>query len=92
MDLAPWRDVALMLLCLEAFVLMLVPGVIFYFAQKYLRKFRHWLRMPILRVYVYALRAQNLTLRASNSVVGVPIGMRAFSARLRTTAARLVGR
>ncbi len=90
MDLAPWRDVALMLLCLEAFIFMLVPAAIFFFAQKYLRRFRRWLRMPLLRVYVYTLRVQNLTLNASNSIIRVPIGVRAFSARMRATAARLV--
>ncbi len=90
--LAPWRDLALILLCLEAAVLIAVPGIILYFAQKYLRKFRHWLRLPLLRVLVYALRVQNLTLRASNEIAGVPIAMQMLAVRLRATARRLVVR
>ena len=90
--LAPWRDLALILLCLEAAVLIAVPGVILFFAQKYLRKFRHWLRLPLLRVLVYTLRVQNLTLRASNEIAGVPIAMQMLAVRLRATARRLVVR
>ena len=90
--LTPWRDAALILLCLEAFVLMLIPGAIFFFAQKYLRRFRHWLRLPILRVYVYTLRVQNITLRVSNGIVGMPITMQMLSVRMRTTARRLVAK
>ena len=91
-SLAPWRDLALILLCLEAFILMLIPGAIFFFAQKYLRQFRKWLRLPLLRVYVYTLRVQNVTLRASNAIVGIPIGVQSLGARMRTTARRLVAR
>jgi hypothetical protein len=90
--LAPWRDLALILLCLEAAVLIAVPGVILFFAQKYLRKFRHWLRLPLLRVLVYALRVQNLTLSASIEIAGVPIAMQMLAVRLRATARRLVVR
>ncbi len=90
--LAPWRDLALVLLCLEAFILMLIPGALFFFAQKYLRRFRKWLRMPLLRVYVYTLRVQNMTLRASNAVAAVPIRAQVIGTRVRTTARRLVAR
>ncbi len=90
--LAPWRDAALILLCLEAFVLMLVPGAIFFFAQKYLRRFRRWLRTPILRVYVYTLRAQNLTMRATDGIVQVPIKLHMLGAQASTTARYLVSR
>ena len=90
--LAPWRNLALILLCLEAALLIAVPGVILFFAQKYLRKFRHWLRLPLLRVLVYTLRVQNLTLRASNEIAGVPIAMQMLAVRLRATARRLVVR
>ncbi len=90
--LSPWRDLALILLCLEVAVLVAVPGVILFFAQKYLRQFRHWLRLPLLRILVYALRVQNLTLRASNEIAGVPIAMQMLAVRLRTTARRLGAR
>lgn len=90
--LAPWRDLAMVLLCIEAAVLIAVPGVILFFAQKYLRVFRHWLRLPLLRVLVYTLRAQNMTLRASTGIIGVPIAMQMLGVRMRATARRLVAR
>ncbi len=87
--LAPWRDLAIMLLCLEAMVFVAVPGVILFFAQKYLRRFRHWLRLPLLHVQVWALRVEHMTLRASNNIAGVPITTQMLGARLRATARRL---
>ncbi len=88
--LAPWRDAALILLCLESIVLMLVPGVILFFAQKYLRRFRHWLHLPLLRVYVYTLRAQHITMRATDGVAQVPIALQMLGARAETTVRRFV--
>lgn len=90
--LAPWRDLALVLLCLEAALLVAVPGVLLFFAQKYLRIFRHWLRMPLLRILVYTLRVQNVTLRASTGIIGVPIAMQMLGVRMRATARRFVAR
>jgi hypothetical protein len=91
-SLAPWRDLALILLCIEAAVLIAVPGIALFFAQKYLRVFRHWLRLPLLRVLVYALRVQNVTLRASTGIIGVPIAMQMLGVRVRATARRFVVR
>ena len=88
--LAPWRDAAVILLCLEGLVLILIPGVIFYFAQLYLRRFRHWLRTPLLYAQVYTLRVQNETLRASNWIVGIPISLQMLNVRVRATARRFV--
>lgn len=90
--LAPWRDLALVLMCLEAALLVAVPGVLLFFAQKYLRIFRHWLRMPLLRILVYTLRVQNVTLRASTGIIGVPIAMQMLGVRMRATARRFVAR
>lgn len=91
-SVAVWRDIALVLLCIEAAVIVAVPGVALFFAQKYLRIFRHWLRLPLLRVLVYTLRAQNITLRASSGIVSVPIAMQMLGERVRSTARRLVVR
>ncbi len=90
--LAPWRDIALVLLCLEAAILVAIPGVILFFAQKYLRRFRHWLRLPLLRIQVYALRVEHLTLRASNAIADVPITLQVLGARARASARRIVNR
>ena len=90
--LAPWRDLALILLCIEAAIFVAIPGVVLYFAQRYLRVFRHWLRLPLLRVLVYTLRVQNMTLRASTGIIGVPIAMQMLGVRMRATARRMVAR
>ncbi len=87
--LAFFRDLSIMLLCLEAFILMLIPGIILFFAQRYLRRFRHWLRLPLLRVQVYALRVQHLTMRATDGVARVPIAMQMIATRVRVTARHL---
>ncbi len=87
--LAPWRDAALILLCLESIVIMLVPGLILFFAQKYLRRFRHWLRLPILRVYVYTLRVQNVTIKVTNGIAEIPIRAQIAGAQVSTTVRRL---
>ncbi len=88
--IAFWRDLSIMLLCLEAFILMLIPGAILFFVQKYLRQFRHWLRLPLLRVQVYTLRVQHLTLRATDGVARVPIAMHMLATQARVTVQRLV--
>ncbi len=88
--LQPWRDLAVILLCLEAAVLFAIPGVALFFAQKYLRRFRHWLKTPLLRAQVYTLKAQELTQRASNSVAGVPVSMQMLGVRARETARRML--
>ncbi len=87
--LASLRDLSVILLCLEAFILMLIPGVILFFAQKYLRRFRHWLRLPLLRVQVYTLRVEHLTMRATDGVARVPIAMHMLAARARVTVEHL---
>ncbi len=90
--LATLRDLSVILLVLEAMVFLAVPGVLLFFAQKYLRRFRHWLRLPLLRVQVYALRIENTTLRASNGIAGVPIAVQTLGTRVRTTFRRAVRR
>ena len=84
------RDIGLMLLCIEAAVFVAVPGVALFFAQKYLRKGRRALHLPLLRVQVLALRAEQLALRASNAIAHVPIRWQVMAARVRGTARALV--
>ncbi len=64
---------------------MLVPLVIIFFAQKYLRLFRHWLRLPLLRVQVYMLRIQHTTMRATDGVARLPIAMNMLATQVRVT-------
>ncbi len=44
MDLAFWRDLSVILLCLEAFIMALIPGAIFFFSIKGLRLLEKKLR------------------------------------------------
>ncbi len=44
MSLAGWRDVALVFLILQAFVLALIPAAILFFFNKGLRQAMQWLR------------------------------------------------
>ena len=90
--LALLRDLSFLLLCLYMAIFVAIPGVVFYFAQMYLRKGRRALKLPLLKVQVLFLRVERLTLDMSNRIVGVPIAVRAFNARLRATALKLVGR
>ncbi len=71
---------------------MLIPGAILFFAQMYVRQFRRWLRTPLLRVYVYTLRAQNITTRVTDKIADVPIKIYAVSAQVSTTVRRIVAR
>jgi hypothetical protein len=44
MTLPLWRDIALVFLIIQAFILALIPGIAFYFANKGLRFALTWLR------------------------------------------------
>jgi len=44
MDLANWRDIALVFLILQAFILSLIPGAILYLLWWGMRKGNQWLR------------------------------------------------
>lgn len=83
--LAFWRDIALILLCLQAFILMLVPGAILYFGWYYLRKGRKALSMPLLMAQVYALRIQHVTMRVTDKIAAIPMNIGAGSAQITTT-------
>ena len=45
MDLATARDLSIILLAIEIFILVLVPGAIFYFSVKGLRQGQKWLKV-----------------------------------------------
>ena len=86
------RDIAAILICLECAVLVAVPGVILFFAQKYLRKGRRALHVPFLRVQVLALRVQNVTMNVSDAIAKVPIKIQMVGTRVRATAQNLLPR
>jgi hypothetical protein len=90
--IAVLRDISVMILCVEIAILVAIPGVMLFFAQKYLRQGRKWLHVPFLRVQVAMLRAQELTLRASYSIIEVPIRVQMLRSRVVATARALVER
>jgi hypothetical protein len=83
--LALWRDLSIVWLVLLTMIILAVPGVAFYFAQLYLRRFRRWLRLPLLHAQVWTLRIQRGTTGASDRIADVPITLHSARARLSTT-------
>lgn len=84
--LAPWRDLALVWLILWAMLFAAIPGIVLYFAQLYLRRFRCWLRTPLLTAQLWARRVEQGTQHASVRVAYVPITFYALGTRLHITA------
>jgi hypothetical protein len=92
-SLANWRDLAVILLVIEAFIMVLVPGVILYFSLRgmlwLIRKLRIW--MPQLQSYFY--KASEITRRVSEKIAAPVIALDATSARVKgmgTSASYLV--
>jgi hypothetical protein len=84
--LAPWRDLSIVWFSLWMMLFVAIPGVVFYFMLKYLRRFNRWLKLPLMNAQVWALRIQYGTQHASEKIVDVPIRVYSASARLQTTA------
>ncbi len=83
--LAPWRDVAIVLLVIEAFVIALAPGIVFFFILKGVRAVKRWLRLPLLNAQMWAQRIQHGTTRAANAVANVPISIASDATRASVT-------
>lgn len=86
---ALWRDLALILLIAEAFILVLPVAILLFFGWKYLRKGRKALYMPMLMAQVYALRIQHITMRVTDKIATVPINVSAASAQVTTAVGTL---
>lgn len=83
--LAPWRDLSIVWFILWTFIFMLIPGVIFFFALKYLRIFNRWLKMPLLMAHVWALRIEQGTERVSDRIAALPISLHSRAAQANVT-------
>lgn len=86
MDLAPWRDLAIILLVIEAVVIVAVPGILFYFLLKGVRAVKRFVRTLLLQAQVWAMRIQKGTVQATDAVAEVPIRMVTAGVRARATA------
>ena len=71
-------------------IFVAIPGVVFYFLLKYLRRFIRWLKLPLMNAQVLALQIQYGTQRASEKIVEAPIAAYSASARVRTTARGII--
>ena len=83
MDLAFWRDLSLVLLCLEAFVFMLVPGVLFFFSVKGLRELEKKLREVSPQVHGVFHRVNQVTRQASDKAASPFIAVSAANAQVK---------
>jgi hypothetical protein len=86
-----WADLAAIFVLINVFVLMLIPGIAFGFGWWYLRKGRRKLVVPLLMGQVYALRIQQITMKACDAVANVPIQISAGAAQIMTTLRALRG-
>ncbi len=88
--LAPWRDAAIVLLVLEAFVITLVPGVVFFFILKGVRAVKRWLRLPLANAQMWARRIQAGTTRVADAAANVPITLESNATRASVTTRGIV--
>lgn len=86
MDLAFWRDLSVVLLCLEGFIMLLIPGVLCFFSIKGLRALERKLRGASPKVQE-AFRKVNLVTRQASDKVASPF-IAASAANARANAMR----
>ncbi len=88
--LAPWRDLAVVLLVIEMFIMALIPGAALYLAVRGVRALKRWIRMPLLQAQVWGARIQLGTARTARTVASVPINLHAAGTQASVTARTVV--
>ena len=88
MDLAFWRDASIVLLALEGFVLMIVPGALFFLLFKGARKLELKMREVSPRVQAAFRQVNRLTHQGADKVAAPVIKASATSAQLRALGRR----
>jgi hypothetical protein len=83
--LALWSDLSIIWLVLLTMLMLLVPGVAFFFALRGVRYVNRWLRLPLLNAHLWALRIEDGTHRASRAICQVPIKLYSTNAQVRVT-------
>jgi hypothetical protein len=83
MALADWRDVALILLLLEASVLTLAVGTALYFSLRGLRRFQVWLKPYLLLARTYTRQAHDTIIRITAAVIAPFVWLHSLLAGLR---------
>lgn len=82
MTLANWRDLAMILLVLEAFIFGLIPGVILFFAVRGMLALIRKLRTLFPQVQSYFHKANTITRQVSDRVAAPVMAAHAASARI----------
>lgn len=85
-----WADIAAVFCLVQVIVVTIALGVGLAFGLKYLRKGRKALGIPLLMAQVYALRAQQITIKVTDRVASVPIGIHGVTTQVKTTAQTLL--
>lgn len=86
-----WRNVSVVLLAVEAFVLALVPLVALYFANKGLWRLRSSLRHIFPRTRERVQQVERVTVRIGELIVAPIIAIYALAARFRCMVLTLAG-
>jgi hypothetical protein len=90
--LASWRDAAVILLSLEAFILALLVGAALYLAWRRLRQLQAWLVPYLLLVRTFTRRARKLTVRFMGALGAPFVRLRCLGEGLRRAFGILGGR
>ncbi len=88
--LAPWRDLAIVYLALLAAIFAALPGIALWYAVRGVRALKRWVRVPLLRAQIGAVRVQQGVLRASEMAIALPVAVESAQARARATARGLI--
>jgi hypothetical protein len=81
MDLAFWRDLSVVLLCLEAFVLLLIPGALFFLLLKGLRALEQKMREFSPKVQGVFRQVNRVTRQVTDKIAEPVIKVSAATAR-----------
>jgi hypothetical protein len=91
MDIPLWRDISILLLVAEAFVLALVPMAAVYLVNMGLRQLRNSLQSVFPPILLRVLQAELVTVRASELLVKPIIATYSLAARVLRVSQVIVG-
>jgi len=83
MDLAFWRDLSVVLLCLEGFIMLLIPGAIFFFSIKGLRALERKMREVSPKVQGVFRQVNRVTEQVTDKIAAPIIKISGANAQLR---------
>ncbi len=90
LGLSELADIAAVYLVVWMLLTILIVAVSLGIAWWYLRRGRKALVLPFLYAQVYALRVQNATMKVSDKIASVPIGLYSNAERVKVTTETLL--